>query len=327
MKRNDKSLLAAAAAFLITVSPAVAALTFHNGNSGSLYYTNDNSNAIISFDWGSDSNLYFMDSQSYNFGGFHRYDGATKTTLVAGNSNFAGASVVAIGSSIFFNDSNSNYFIHRYDIAGNSLTSTQTENYSLATNGTSLFTTGSADWVITDLKYYPNGTFGQSITLGGVAGSSGPMAFDANGNLYYGVGYGSSEIFRWSASDVATAIATEGGTPLDQTAGFWLDYGSIFGSPEGATAMAFDSAGNLYVTLTAFANSSMLVKFETNGSGNHELILDSDQRLGDIRIVNDILYVADGNQIFSVAVPEPSAFLLTVMGAAAFGLKRRRLNS
>jgi hypothetical protein len=163
--------------------------------------------------------------------------------------------------------------------------------------------------------------------LGVTSGSSGPVVFDSAGNLFYAPGYYDKKIYKWSAAEVASAIADPTANPLPAASGkVWWDYSIDFSGVSGATGMAIDANGNLVMTLTDFINPSYLVEVNVSGGaygGNYTSILSSTDRLGDVAFHNGSLYVANANQILQV-VPEPSACLLLLLSAAGAAALRRR---
>jgi hypothetical protein len=313
-----------AIAFLCALAPiASAALSFTPSYSGSVFHTHSNADAVIGFAWASDHNLYYATStDSYTSGGLHRKDGAASTELIAPNGSlFSGSGVVAIGSSIYYNDSDfTRQYIRNYDVVSDTVTPTTVTNYALGTDGTNLFTTGSANYVTTDILYYTNGNLATPFQLGSIAGSSGPAVIDAVGNLFYAPGYGDLSIYRWSAGEVAAALL--GGPELDASGHLFVDYEASFPTVSGASSMVVDAAGNLLVTLTDFANPSGLVKFDPTGTSN-EVAATTTDRLGGLSIHNGQLYVASGNQIFAV-IPEPSSLALSLFALVPLALLRRR---
>lgn len=324
MKISFHTIAVSLAAFLLSVSSATAALSFGAGYGGTTYHTASGGDGIISFDWGSDNALYYMTSTpSFTAGGVYRNDGVNTTTIMAASgSHFAGASVVSIGGSIYFNDSSFSNVqrVHEYTIgSGTTITATLT-NYSLGTNGTDLFISG-GDFSSTRLTWHPDGISGSTIDLGGVDGASGPLTFDASGNLYYAPGFGDLKIYSWSASEVAAAMS--GGTPLSAAGNVWVDYSSAFSTAGGATSMTTDALGNVIVTITNFTDPSALVKFSADGSGSYETIATSTDRLGEVRLRDGKIYLAEGSSIVEI-IPEPSSFLLSFMAAGAFVVRRRR---
>lgn len=313
-------------ALALMTSSATAALTFSPGYSAADYFTLPGADGISSYDWGSDGNLYYgTATPSFNFGGIYRYDGTATTTIKAANSNYSGASVVAIGSSIYYNDSTPSNVqkIYRYQIGDASTVSVDTTNYSLGTDGSHLLSAGSDDFTTTHISYYPGGITGGTIDLGGIDGASGPLAFDTAGNLYYAPGFGSLSIYRWSSSEVAMAISSNGVDALAAAGHVWLDYSASFGSVSGASSLLLDPDGNVIVTLTDFVNPSALVKFDADGNGGYQTILTSDERLGDLRMHDGNLYLSDANRIIGI-IPEPSVSLISLLTLAPGLIRRRR---
>lgn len=307
---------------LLAISPlARAAVSFSSGYSGTVVYTHSNSDAVYSYDWGSDGNIYLgtVDS-SYKSGGIYRFNGSSTSTIQAASNIFAGASVVALGSSIYFNNADNSPEIYRYNIGDATTTSVSATNYSLATDGSNLITTGSADFVNTRINYYAGGLLAGAIDLGGIAGASGPAAFDMAGNLFYAPGFGDLSIYRWSAIEVAAAVLGNGSPALGASGHQWVNYGTSFASAAGAGSLLVDADGNVIVTVTDFANPSSVVKFSADGSGSFETILTSSDRLGELRLNDGNLYLAETNNIIAI-IPEPSAVLVSFLG---FGLLLRR---
>jgi len=309
---------------LVTACPSAhAALAFSSGYSGTTAYTHSNSDDIYSYDWGSDGKIYLgAINSSYKSGGIYSYDGSSTSTIQAASNTYAGASVVAIGSSIYFNDADFNSKIYRYNIGSSVTTSVSATNYSLGTDGNNLITTGSSDYVTTHLNYYAGGALAGAIDLGGIEGSSGPAAFDMAGNLFYAPGYGDPSIYRWSAIEVAAAVLGSGSPPLTAGGHQWLNYSSSFTSASGVGSLLLDPNGNVLVTLTDFTNPSALVKFSADGSGSFETILTSTDRLGELRLNGGNLYLSETNKIISI-IPEPSSTLVALCGFGLF-LRRRR---
>lgn len=308
----------------MALSPfAQAAVVFSPGYSGTAAYTHSNSDNIFSYDWGSDGKIYLgtVDS-SYKSAGIYSYDGTSSSTIQAARNVYAGTSVVAIGSSVYFNDADNSSKIFRYDIGSSTTSSLSATNYSLATDGSNLVTTGSADYVTTRIGYYANGVLAGMIDLGGITGNSGPAAFDMAGNLFYAPGYGDLSIYRWSAIEIAAAVLGNGSPALAASGHKWLDYSSSFNTAAGAGSLLLDADGNVIVTVTDFSNPSSLVKFNANGSGSFETILTSTDRLGEVRLNGGNLYLSETNKIIAV-IPEPSTLLVALSGLGLL-LRRRR---
>lgn len=315
----------ALAIYLGIASSAAAALSFSPGYSGQTYHTHGSGDGIISYDWGTDGALYYgtVDS-SFLSSGIYRNEGAFTTVIQSATGNFAGGSVIAVGSSIYFNDStfSNQQNIYQYSLGTGTTTTTMATNYSLGSDGDNLYTSG-GDGSGTRLTYFLNGLTGGTIDLGGVNSASGPLTFDGSGNLFYAPGYGDLSIYRWDAAEVSAAISGNGSPSLSASGHLWIDYSVAFGSSGGATSMVTDAAGNLIVTLTNFTDPSALVKFSADGSGSYETILTSFDRLGEVRMHDGQLYLADGNSVVTI-IPEPSSLLLCMAACGAGFMVRRR---
>ncbi len=330
MKHTASTSLAALAVSFLLGSPAFAALNFSAGYGGAEYYTHSNSDNLHSYDWGSDGNLYYATATpSFTSGGFYRFNGTTTSTLAGASGDFSGTSVVAVGSSIFYNDGNFPVAgIYRHDVGSSGApVETAVGHYALGSYGGNLLTTGAAGFgQPTHINYYSGGDLGSTIDLGVVAATSspGPLVFDGAGNLYYAPGFGDSSIYRWSAAEVAAAISSNGVNGLTADGHLWVAYGATsLGIYSGASSLLVDENGDVLVSLTNFSDPSLLVKFDGDGSGDFTTILESTDRLGDLRSHDGEIYISNANQILQI-VPEPSSLLLTVMAGGAFLRIRRR---
>lgn len=324
MKKLLNTRFATIAVSLAIASSAAAALSFSPGYSANTYYTHGNGDGITSYDWGSDGALYYGTASSYLSTGVYRHDGIATTTIQGVTGNFSGGSVIAVGSSIYFNDSTFSNVqqIYQYSIGTGTTTTANLTNYSLGSDGSHLYSTG-GDFSGTRLTYFLDGVTGGTIDLGGVSGASGPLTFDAAGNLYYAPGYGDLSIYRWNAAEVSAAISGNGSPSLSASGHLWIDYSVAFATAGGATSMLTDAEGNLIVTLTNFTDPSALVKFNADGSGSYETILTSMDRLGELRMHEGQLYLSDGNSIVTI-IPEPSSLLFCMAAFGMGGFFRRR---
>lgn len=336
MKSPLHPIMATCVAFAASFQLAPAALVFSAGYSGITQYTHAGGDNIVSFDRGADGALYYMTSNGL-LGGVYRHDGISSSTLLAGSGTlFPGASVTAGGNYVYFNtsDFSNNQNIHRHEVggSGSSIIST-TSNYSLlVSSGGDLFIAGSGSSSNNHIYYTGLDASGNlisdpAIDLGGTGtGYSGALAFDAAGNLFYAAGFGDLSIYRWSAAEVAAAIADPLAAPLSISGALWLDYSGDYGLVSGGTSMVFDANGNLVVTLTDYFNPSYLVELAVDENGDFAgltEILESSERLGEVRFIDGQLWLADENQIIAI-VPEPGSVLLSVVGLAlAFGIRRR----
>lgn len=324
------------AAFLLGGSAAMATLTMSEGYYGTVYHAHASPGSIGSYDWTSNGDLFYSaTTPSYQFGGIYRSNSSGVTEIAGPDTSlYSSVSVVASGDYVYYNasDGDNNQFIYKYGPLGGSSSVSQisdTPNYSLHVSGGSLFITGA-------YGYGPNHIFYSTLDSSGNlssnpatdlgqtgTGGSGPLAFDSAGNLYYAPGYGDDNIYRWSNAEVMMAVS---GGQLSVAGHEWLDYSSLY-SVSGATSMAFNENGLLLVTLTNFSYASALVAFgiDENGafSGESHQILESDGRLGEIRIHDGELYVADGNTIYHI-VPEPSSFAILALSSLLLAAGRRR---
>ncbi|WP_157836854.1 hypothetical protein [Geminisphaera colitermitum] len=293
-----------------------ATITVNSPHSISPYYTPGGSNSIASYDWDSNGDLFYQTSTPiyYYLGGFYKHEFSTSTTttltLSGGTyADYAGASVLTIGDFVYFNSSDTNNVqaIYKYS-SGSSVTLESTDaNYGLYTYDGDLFVTGAIGWGTNHVYFHTvNGTTGALGTredLGVTSGASGPLAFDADGNLYYAPGYGDPSIYKWSAAEVADAIADPVNDPLDIAGHLWHDYSADYGIYSGGTSMVVDLDGNLLLTITDFINPSILVRFEVNPitgnyANNFDEILEDTGRLGEIRLYNGDLYISSDNTIY-----------------------------
>jgi hypothetical protein len=255
--------------------------------------------------------------------------------VVAATSDFSGASVVAIGNFVYYNtsDSNGNQIISDYNtVTGANAAISTAPNFGLYKQNGSLYITGAPGGFGTNHIYVTglnsDGTLALNPPkdLGADSGSSGPIAFDSAGNLYYAPGFGDTNIYKFSAAEVAAALADPAGHPLSAAGHVWASYGSAYPQP-GATSMIVDG-NQLLVTLTSFTDPSDLVSFGIDGTGAYNntatTILSSTDLLGELRSNDGTLYISDGNSIDALATPEPSTWLLMALGLLAVVIVRHK---
>jgi hypothetical protein len=194
-----------AALFATILIPLRADITIDNPSySATSVYTDTDNNSIVSFDWDASNNLYYQTAvtsdYSYNLGGFYKVNSGVTSTLLSGSTSaFAGESVVSIGNDIYFNDSDTsgNQNIYKYDPSSGSAPTvvSTTTNFGLykGPNG-SLYITGSTGFGPNNIYYSGLDASGNlvsdpAVDLGAQPpGSSGPLAFDSTGDLYYAPG-------------------------------------------------------------------------------------------------------------------------------------------
>lgn len=302
-----------------------------------VYYSHTTNDAIISFDRDSSSNLYYMTAAGFPDTSVWKYSGGAPAAIYTNANTFAGASVLTIGDYVYFNDSNlsGTQFIHGYGPTSGTPSVTQfstTPNSSLHAHEGRLFIAGAPGFGINQIYYSnlaPNGDLANdpAISLGVTAGSSGPLLFDGDGNLYYAPGFSDLSIYKWTAAEVDAAIANPLGNPLSAAGHQWLNYAGLYGTASGATSMLLDADGDLLVTLSNFVDPSVLVEFGVTPAGafdgTNTTILSDTGRLGELRNFDGDILVSAGNDIYKV-VPEPSSLLLALAGAGLVWSRRRR---
>lgn len=332
-----KHYLALSAALAVALSSAHAQLTINNpAYSATTYYTHTNADSIISFDFGANGALYYQTgTPNYAFGGLYRAGGGVTAAVVPGsNSQFYGASVTAIGQSIYYNtsDASFNQLINRYGPLNGTpaaQVASTTVNYGLYGHDGRLFITGAPNFGANHI-YYSNinadgslANASPAIDLGEDSGASGPLTFNAQGDLYYSPGFGDLSIYRWTKSEVDAAIANPGVTAFQLGAANhqWLDYSSAYSeyaSTGGGTSLLDDGQGHLLLTLTGGGVSSKLASFGVTADGGYNgsmsTVLTEAGRLGELRLLGNAVLLADGSRILQV-VPEPSTVILLVAGA------------
>jgi hypothetical protein len=331
--KNLVTLLVAACA-VAGFSPARADITdVSPGYSVTDFYDSpETADSITSYDWDASNDLYYdTTTPSFNFGGLYEYNGVTTTNPVAGTSDYAGASVVAIGNYVYYNtsDSSGDQNIYKYGpvngTPANTLAST-TPNFGLYKNAGQLYLTGSPNFGTNHIYHSALNADGSlasnpATDLGADAGSSGPLAFDAAGDLYYAPGYGDQSVYKWTAAQVTAALANPAQNPLSiAEATQWIDYSSssAYGSYSGGTSMIIEG-NQLLLTLTNFDSPSVLADFGIGSDGSYNgsstTILAATDTLGELRENDGNLFVADDASIFEVDVPEPEAAPLLLGGA------------
>ena len=307
-------------------------------------YTHSTTDSIISYDWDASHGLHYMTSAGYPDVQVWRTTGGPATSVYSAPSNFAGASVVSIGGTIYFNDSNfsNTQFIRGYNATAASpvvsVLST-TANSNLSGHNGGLYITGANGFGPNHIFYSDlaaNGTLVNNPVkdLGATSsGGSGPLAFNLAGDLYYAPGFGDMSVYKFSSAEVAAAVANPLANPLTGAGNLWLDYSALFPAYSGATSMALDAAGNLLMTLTNFGDPSLLVEFGATPAGvyngtNFTILTDTD-RLGELRNLDGDLFVSSGNQIVQIMpVPEPgTAGFVALLGVLSMVVRRRRRNA
>jgi len=337
-----------ALAFAATLVSLHAQPVTNSGFTATSVFSSADSNNIVSFDWDSSNNLYYLTATpSFNLGGFYAASSSTPI-LAGGSSTFSGASVVSIGSYVYFNDSDlsGNQNIYAYGPTGGSLglsLVSNVANYGLFGHNGDLYITGAPSPnftnVISHSTLQSNGTLtpGSLATIEQDSASPGPLAFDSVGNLYYAPGDFDTSIYKWTAAQVAAALLSPGTSPLTTSnAQLWLNYSSMATSQDvvGATSLLIDN-NQLLLNVSDFGSSpSYLDSFgidSTTGTftgASNVVLSDASGTLGQLQINSGNLLISDTNQIYQIeAIPEPSTLFLFVLGVAGligFHVRRAR---
>ncbi|VGO20348.1 PEP-CTERM sorting domain-containing protein [Pontiella sulfatireligans] len=294
------------------------------------YYSNPFAGKnISSYDWDGAGNLYWMEGDN-NWAAetkVYKYNGSLSTIYSA--SAFAGTWVAHNDNHIYF-DNGSEYAFYKYDVAGGGAPSQvfqQNNAWGYTFHNGGLYISG-ADGSWNNQLYYSaldasGNLAGPLVTLGQMGSPSGPITFDANGNLFYSAGYTDGKIYKYDAAEIAGAIA---GTQLgDAALHEFIDFNSY--GLDGATGMDFDDDGNLVASLTAFGSNSKLVEFDIDVSGAYlgtsSVLAESDGRMTTVRNYNGDIYVSDPDGIYQ-AVPEPGTVALMGVGFGCMAAFRKR---
>ncbi|MGZ0708724.1 PEP-CTERM sorting domain-containing protein [Coraliomargarita sp. W4R53] len=339
MKLKTKSTILISGLAALAASSAQAAINYMSGYGGSSYHSNTSGDTIMSYDWGADGNFYTMTTLANYGGGINVYQHTSggSTNIYSSSSNYVGASLVAINDYIYFNDSDfsNTQHIWKYDTSGTGTTSSlasTTSNYGLYNHNGQLFISGANGMGINHIFNSSLDASGDLVSdpatdLGETFGNSGPLAFDASGNLYFAPGYGDLKIYSWTAAELATAISDPTNNPLPTEDTVWYDYSGDYGSYSGGTGMLVDENGDIILSLTSFTSSSTIVKFASDENAAYvdsEVILTSSERLGDLRLNENQIYFSNGSEVL-LLVPEPATAALLVGLSALACLSRRRI--
>ncbi|MCA1810261.1 MAG: hypothetical protein LC725_12580, partial [Lentisphaerae bacterium] len=278
---------------------------------GSYYDNPDVGENLSSFDWDAAGALYYTAGRADWNPGFkvYRHDENGLTNFFSDEEAFAGQ-VLRIGSRMYFNDGGTmdrwtadfySYDPSSEDAPGN--LGIQSDVWSVATrDGSDFWAAGGMDAEIfhSDLDEQGALVSNPLVNLGAIGASSGPLAFDADGNLYYAHGYNEYGplMYHWSAAAVAAAMADPAGAPLNPT-------GAVFTAlsvGDGASGLALDDEGYPLVTLTSFIAPSELQRlFVQDGRCvGYEVLARADQRLNTVRMRDGAIHVNSGAGIYTV---------------------------
>ncbi len=283
------------------------------------YYANPHAGeTLVSFDWDANTNLYYSTGRpDYDLGlSVYRWNGTAVSNLYTDATAFSGSRVTAIGGRIYFNDGGTyarwtcDYY--RYDPARPAAPTNLgvlSDIYGLETrNGTDFWAAGGYNAAIYYSPLTPQGDLAGNplANLGVIGAASGPIAFDTNGNLYYAEGYvaaGTPTVYRWSAAEVAAALANPGSAPLQPDGHEWV----ALSAGDGASSLAVDGQGHVLVTATSFINPSELQRLfvDQGRCAGYEVLARSDARLETVRVRESAIYVSASDGIFTVSPIQP----------------------
>jgi len=274
--------------------------------------------ALISFDWDATGALHYTVGDP-NWGTkleVYKLNGSVPQQIFASSSVWAGSRLTRLGAYMFFNDGGdfvrSDFNYYGYSASGSepvfplleapfeaSLWGLETRNEG------EFFASGSATTWRPGALFYGQmdgaGAFSARplVQFGEVGNSPGPLCFDAQGTLYYVPGYafaGGASIYRWTAEEVADALADPVTKSLASDNHLWNTLPAPY---EGATGMACDSNGNVYVTATAWGSPSQFLLFNASDA-SPILVADYAGRLETLRYRDNSLAVSCASGIFSI---------------------------
>jgi hypothetical protein len=276
------------------------------------------SSALVSFDWDPEGTLHYTVGDP-NFGlkleVYKAAEGGDQL-LFSSSDVWVGSRITRIGDHMFFNDGG-DYINPDYNYYGYAATSPETifpvleapfeaSLWGLETrNEGEFFASGAAfSWGPAALFFGLMDNSGQLSTrpviqFAELGDSAGPLCFDNSGTLYYAHGYaydGTGRIFRWTAEEVAAALADPLNNSLSMEGHVWNDLPAPY---DGSTGIACDDFGNVYVTATAWGSPSQLLLYNAPSS-EPVTVAEYEGRLETVRYRDRSIAVSCGAGVFSV---------------------------
>ena len=341
------------AAVLFAVAGAAQPITPLTGYAFAPYDTAPAGESVVSFDFDSSGDLYTLTGDPGWALGLtvYRGVGAGRTVLYDSDAALPGSRVTVIGPWLYFNDGgdggtrwDSNYYVLPLSGGAPILAYTTVEGTpSLwgadTRNGAQFFASGATGYGPSEIFHMPlsgTGALDNLVSIGQPGDASGPLAFDADGNLFYAPGYaysGQPNVFRWTAAEVAAALSDPAGAPLLPAGHVWGEIPAPF---TGAAGMAVDAAGSVYVTANIWGEPGELLVFRADADGGSQppvaLGRHAAARLETLRLRGGRVYVncaegvysipevltvrADGPLERSAVVGEPVSFSVTTSGGS-----------
>ncbi len=319
------AVLGLALSVVIMVSPASAATGIESltGYGITQFVASPAGENLVSFDWDSTGALYYT-TGAPNFGlglNVYRNVGGSTTAVYPSPSVFAGSRITAVGPFVFFNDGGDfvrytyNYFAYNVAQGGAPFLAYDSSAQPLSLwgidtrDGAQFFASGAVGFGPSSIYYMPtpaDGVLNGLVSLGEIGESSGPVAFDSAGNLFYAHGYsfsGQAKIFRWTAAELAAAIANPVLAPLAPANHEWA---AIPASFTGAVGMIVDAGGNVYVTANAFGSPGELLLYRPAVAGSTPAPLSLaryPERLETLRLRDGKIHMSCAAGIFRMPVP------------------------
>ncbi len=279
--------------------------------------------SLVSFDWDSAGALYYMTGDP-NWGlklNVYRNLNGNETAIYQSASVFPGSRVTAVGPFVYFNDGGDygrytfSYFSYDSVHGGAPTLSYDSSVQPLSLwgidtgNGSQFFASGAVGFGPSSIFYSPapaNGILSNLVNLGQVGESSGPVALDAAGDLFYAHGYvssGPAKIFRWTAAELAGAIGNPVLAPLNPANHEWASLPATF---TGANGMVIDSSGNVFVAANAYGSPGELLLYRPGVPGSSPTpapLASYSGALETLRLRGGSLYMCCGAGIFQMPLP------------------------
>ncbi len=278
--------------------------------------------SLVSFDWDAAGNIYLMTGDPFwaLLLKIYRDTGAERTVLFNTDQVFPGSRATVIGPHLYFNDGG-DYF--RWDadyycapLAGGepflayTVTGGSPSLWGIDTrDGTQFFASGAEGFGPSAIYHMPlsaSGVLDSLVKIGVIGESSGPIAFDARGNLYYAHGYAASmaaTIYRWTAEEVAAAIANPMLAPLTPEGHAFATLPSPF---TGAAGLAVDGADNVLVTANVWGEPAALLLYRAGEDGQNTgmtTLASHASRLETLRLRDGKVYVNSAEGVYGLPMP------------------------
>lgn len=307
------------AAVLFAVSGAAQPITSLTGYTFAPYDTAPAGESLVSFDFDPSGDLYTMTGDPGWALGLtvYRGVGVGRTMLFDSAAAFPGSRVTVVGPWLYFNDGGDyarwdfNYYVLPLSggspvLAYTTVGGTPSLWGADTRDGTQFFASGATNYGPSEIFFTPlsgTGALDALVSIGQPGDASGPLAFDAAGDLFYAPGYvysGQPNVFRWTAAEVAAALADPAGAPLSPGGHVWGEIPAPF---TGASGMVVDTAGSVYVTANVWGAPGELLVFRADADGASQppaALGRHAQRLGTLRLRGGRVYVNCAEGVYSI---------------------------